>query len=364
MSVAASLLPELDDVIRHGSSVRRVHTLMRVAALFAATAENLRSEHVDLFDDVFCRLLAEVHTVSRIDLSKQLAPIDNAPPRTVRRLANDDEPAVAQAVLRQSRHLGDTELIGIARSKSQAHLLLLAGRSGISELVTDILLQRGNRDVLRALVDNATAQFSEGSLEVLIEEAASDNWLADKLVLRRDLPPRILRETLKHTSKAGQERLLATSNPELQEEIKRPLAMADRTAGSAEPRDYAAAETRIRQMRQSGTLDEAAVIDLASKSQYEETVAALASLCALPITVADRIVGGDRTDPILILCRSAGWSWPTARAIMGLMPSATGSTEQALDATYVNFERLSPTTAQRVLRFWQVHQWGNPAILA
>src|SRR5205807_1691127 len=157
MSIAASSLPELDDVIRHGSSVRRVHTLMRVAALFAATAENLSSEHVDLFDDVFCRLLAEVHADSRIDLSKQLAP-----------------------------------------------------------------------------VDNATAQFSEGSLEALIEEAASDNWLADKLVLRRDLPLRILRETLKHTSKAGQERLLAMANPELQEEIKRTLAMADRIAGSAE----------------------------------------------------------------------------------------------------------------------------------
>ncbi len=361
MSVAASLLPELEDVIRHGSSERRAHTLMRVATLFAVTAANLKSDHIDLFDDVFCRILNDVDIASRSELSGQLAGMDNAPPRTVRQLANDDDLAVAQAVLRRSRQLGDIELMGLARSKSQLHLLALAGRSEISELVTDVLLQRGSRDVLLALVENMTARFSEASLAALVEEAASDSRLADKLVLRGDLPPRMLRRLLHHTSKAGQERLLATAKPELQGEIRRTLGMADETEGSAEPRDYASAEARIRELRQSGTLDETAVVEFASKSHYQETVAALASLCAVPIPVADRILGGERTDPILILCKSAGWSWATVRAIMGLMPGAPAITEQALDATYVNFERLSPTTAQRVLRFWQVHQWENPA---
>jgi uncharacterized protein (DUF2336 family) len=360
MSVAASLLPELEDVIQHGSCERRAHALMRVAALFAVTAEHLKSDHIDLFDDVFCRLLDEVDIASRIDLATQLATIDNAPPRTVRRLVDDDEPAVAQGLLRQSRQLGDTDLIGLARSKSQGHLLALALRSAISESVSEILLERGNRDVRRALLDNKTARLSEASLAALIEEAASESWLADKLVLRGELSLRMLRELLHHASRSGKERLLARARPELQGEIRRALAMAD-NAGPVEARDYTGAEIRIREMRQSGTLDEAAVADLASNSCYAETVAALASLCAVPITVADRIVGGDRTDPILILCKSAGWGWATARAIVGLMPGAPEMTEQHLDATYVNFERLSAATAQRVLRFWQVHQWDNPA---
>jgi uncharacterized protein (DUF2336 family) len=347
MSAAASLLPELEDVIRHGSRERRAHTLMRVAALFAVTAENLNSDHIELFDDVFCRLVDEIDIASRIDLSKQLAPIDNAPPRTVLRLANDDEPAVAEAVLQCSRRLGDPELIELARKQSQGHLLALAGRGGISESLTHILVQRGGHDVLRVLVNNARAQFSDASLAALIEQAAGDDGLAEKLLLRTDLPPRLLRELLKHTPS--------------QDGIRRVPVMADQTERAAQPRDYTAAESRIREMRQSGSLDEAAVLELAGNSQYEETIAALASLCAVPISVADRIVGGDRSDPILILCKAAGWGWATARAIMGLMPGAPAVTEQALDAIYVNFERLSPTTAQRVLRYWQVHEWEHAA---
>jgi hypothetical protein len=35
-------------------------------------------------------------------------------------------------------------------------------------------------------------------------------------------------------------------------------------------------------------------------------------------------------------------------------PSAKGTSNHALDAAYGNFEKLSPSTAQRVVRFWQV----------
>ena len=37
-------------------------------------------------------------------------------------------------------------------------------------------------------------------------------------------------------------------------------------------------------------------------------------------------------------------------------PSAKGTSSQALDVAFANFERLSASTAQRVVRFWQVRQ--------
>ena len=67
-------------------------------------------------------------------------------------------------------------------------------------------------------------------------------------------------------------------------------------------------------------------------------------------------MGGDRPDPVLILCKSAGWGWPTVRAIIMARPGGKGASSQALDAAYSNFERLSPATAQRVVRFWQVRR--------
>ena len=59
---------------------------------------------------------------------------------------------------------------------------------------------------------------------------------------------------------------------------------------------------------------------------------------------------------MLILCKAAGYGWTTARAIIMARPSAKGTSNQALDAAFANFEKLSPSTAQRVVRFWQVRQ--------
>ena len=76
----------------------------------------------------------------------------------------------------------------------------------------------------------------------------------------------------------------------------------------------------------------------------------------MPIETADRLMGGDRPDPILILCKAAGYSWPTARGIIVVASQRQGHVEPALEAAFVNFEKLSSSTAQRVVRFWQVRR--------
>jgi len=76
---------------------------------------------------------------------------------------------------------------------------------------------------------------------------------------------------------------------------------------------------------------------------------------AVPVEVVDRLMNGERADPVLILSRAAGFGWPTVREIIGARPGAKPSS-QALDAAQENFERLTLATAQRVVRFWQVRQ--------
>jgi hypothetical protein len=41
------------------------------------------------------------------------------------------------------------------------------------------------------------------------------------------------------------------------------------------------------------------------------------------------------------------------RAIIAARPDGKATSSQILDAAFTNFERLSPATAQRVMRFWQ-----------
>jgi uncharacterized protein (DUF2336 family) len=356
----ASLIPELDDVIQHGSSAHRAETLRRITALFADGASRFNDDHVQLFEDVFHRLIGEVDTNARVELSQRLAPIDNAPRELVRRLAQDDDIAVARPVLKQSQRLEESDLVEIARAKSQAHLLAVSKRKGIAEPVTDILVRRGDREVLRSLAENLDAHLSDASFAALIDRSAQDGALAEKIGLRPDIPPRLFRDLLLETTQAIQQRLLASAKPEMQSEIRRVLAeVSDKAQARAAQRDYTAAERRIFELRQEANLDEASLAEFVKNEQYEELVAALASLCEVPIDVVDRLMASDRADPILILGKSVGWGWQTVKAIMTAMPDGHAMSSRDLDAAFANFERLSPTTAQRVMRFWQVQYWQH-----
>ena len=116
----ASLLDELQSTLAHGTVARRVETLRRVTDLFINGANDYSDEQVGLFDDVFQALIDHIETSAKMLLSNRLAPIDTAPPLTIRALAFDDVIEVAGPVLSQSTRLDDKTLIENARSKSQA----------------------------------------------------------------------------------------------------------------------------------------------------------------------------------------------------------------------------------------------------
>jgi uncharacterized protein (DUF2336 family) len=357
MAATASLIPELEEMLAHGTLEKRAETLKRITTLFLDGASRYNDDHVRLFDDVFTRLIAEIESKARAELSHRIAPLQNAPSEVVRELARDDDIAVAGPVLQQSPKLAEADLVSIAKTKSQAHLLAISGRTGIAEPVTDILVRRGDREVMHSVAGNRGAKLSEDSFTALVSQAETDNALAEKVGARPDIPPRLFRELLLKATEVVQQRLFASAKPETQAEIRRVLAKVSSEVGArAAPRDYTAAKKLVEEMRREGKLNEAALVEFAKASKYEETVAALAALCSVPIEVVDRLMGGERPDPVLILCKSAGWGWPTVRAIILSRPNAKGTSSQGLDNAFANFERLSASTAQRVMRFWQVRQ--------
>jgi uncharacterized protein (DUF2336 family) len=358
MAVTASRIPELEHVIAHGSPERRAETLTRITALFLAGAGSFNDDHVQLFDEVLSRFVAEIEAKVRTDLSLSLAPVGNAPAEVVRRLATDDDIGVAGPVLAQSRRLAESDLVAVAETKSQAHLLAISTRRGIAEAVTDVLVRRGNRDVLHSVAENRDARLSDKSILALLDRAEKDDELAQKVGLRADIPTRLFRDLMLKATEGVQRRLVATGKPEPKSENRRGLANVNTACAMDCAREYGAAQREIEALRLQDKLDEEALVALARKGQFEETVAALASLCTVPIEVVDRLMADDRPDPVLILGRSAGWGWATVKAILMARSmarlGAAQMSSQDLDAACSNYERLSPTAARRVIRFWQL----------
>jgi uncharacterized protein (DUF2336 family) len=355
MSAVPSLIPELEEIVQHGSPRRREQALRRITTLFLDGASLFNEDHVRLFDDVFNRLIDEIETKARAELSHHLAPLRNAPGELISRLAHDDDILVAGPVLRQSRRLAELDLLEIAETKSQAHLLAISGRSGIAETVTNVLVRRGDREVARSVAENRGALLSDASFTVLIARSDGDDVLAESVGQRPDIPPPLFRALLLRATAVVQQRLFASATPQGQAEIRSVLARVSNEIGiKAVPRDFREAQRTIATLRLRGELNEGQILDFAKNSQYNEMVAGLADLCAVPIDVVDRLMVGERPDPILILCKSMAWGWPTARAIIGARLGRKANSNQGLDTAYSNFERLTAATAGRVIRFWQM----------
>jgi uncharacterized protein (DUF2336 family) len=126
VNAGQSLIAELEDAIQSGSKDKRVETLRRITDLFVADSGRLSDQQIDVFDDVLGHLIKRIEAKALAELSRRLAPINNAPIDVVRRLARDDNIVVAEPILAVSARLSDNDLIDIANTKTRAHLLAIS----------------------------------------------------------------------------------------------------------------------------------------------------------------------------------------------------------------------------------------------
>ena len=68
-----------------------------------------------------------------------------------------------------------------------------------------------------------------------------------------------------------------------------------------------------------------------------------------------KVIEGHRADLVLIPCKAARLNWLTVEAILTRRPVKPRIDERTLNIACKDYDRLSVETAQRTLRFWQVH---------
>lgn len=354
MSGRESLFGDLDAAIQSGSSERRSAALRRVTDLFLCSADRLGEAELGLFDDVLGRLSEQIEAQARAELSQRLAGLEKTPARTVRGLAFDQEAAVAAPMLTTSNHLDADDLLELAKTRGQAHLLAISKRNQLDASVTEILVDRGDNDVVQSVSVNPGAEFSAVGMGLLAQRVENDDDLARRIGASR-VPPTVFRQLLYKATEAARERLLSSASSSNAKEIHRILGtMSTDIAGAVgAPRDYAQAEAAIGRLVRQRQLREESVHEFAEAQKTEEAVAALASLCGAPVDVLDRLLSSDRVDALLIPCKAAGFKWPTARAVMKLHANAGAATLTDFGPVFREYAKLSKDTAKRVLRFWQ-----------
>jgi uncharacterized protein (DUF2336 family) len=362
-ATSESLLDELQTTLAHGTVARRVETLRRVTDLFINGAVDYSDQQIGLFDDVFQCLIVHIETSAKALLANRLAPINTAPPLTIRALAFDDLIEVAAPVLSQSERLDDEALIEAARDKSQAHLMAISTRRVLSGAVTDVLVMRGNDAVIQSTVNNPGAEFSENGFTRLVNRAEGDDDLATCIGMRPTIPRHLYLKLLAKASATVRERLEA-AHPQRAEDVPTAVQEATRRARSAPSaitRDTAIAHALVKSLYEDGRLDEHQVASFAEAGKFDEANAAIAALASVPVSIAENMMVETRAEGVMILCKVSAMSWTTVRSIINMRDTLSGLEPSDLAACKATYERLRPSTAQQVLRFHRMQQTATPA---
>lgn len=348
-----AILNELEEALTHGSADRRTKTLRRVTDLFVFGSAHFSSDHVALFDGVFNHLIADVELSAREALAQRLAPVVNAPSSIIRQLALDEAISVAGPVLEKSPRLENVALVEAARTKSQKHLLAITKRTDIAETVTDVLVERGDREIALSAIKNQGAKFSETGYLRLVKRSEGDDELARSVGSRPEIRRQHFLKLLSTASNSVRAALEA-AHPEIADEIRSAVgdvAAAIQEKAAATSRSYAAARKHVEALQAKRVLSDSDVASFATAGKFEETAVALAMMCALPIDVIERVMVQDLEETILIVAKAIGLSWSTVKAVLKLCAGKSGVSEQALGRSLAVFSRLKQETAQQVVEF-------------
>src|SRR5258705_8930453 len=278
-----SVIDEVEATISTGSAEKRLETIKRVTDLFVSSAGSFNHEQIDLFGDLLERLIKtiEIRAIADVsarialaEMSIQLAPVGQAPSSVVRRLAMNDEIAIAGPVLTESARLSTEDLVEIAETKGEPHLLAVSGRWWLKEVITDALLARRYPAVSRRIISNPRARISAAGFALVVGQAESDPELAVETGVRVDLPSELRKQLLRSATEAVRSRLLSRAPPHLFEEIRSAIAAvaAGANRAMADVGDFTAATRFVARLKNNCGLNATTLFGFAKAREYEETV--------------------------------------------------------------------------------------------
>jgi uncharacterized protein (DUF2336 family) len=168
----------------------RATLMSAVSDLFFNKGEVLSDRERALMSDILRQIIHDVEMSVRRELANRLVEVRNAPHELVIALANDDI-EVAHPILIESEILHDTDLVEIIQHRTMQHQLAIAMRKNLSECVTEALVETGNSDVIKTMLENPNARMSKTTMEYLVEQAKRMDTYQNPLLRRPDLEPEL-----------------------------------------------------------------------------------------------------------------------------------------------------------------------------
>jgi uncharacterized protein (DUF2336 family) len=352
MNPIASLVVDIENSLGGDEGERRQVLLQRITGLFIDQAPDLNEEHISVFDEVILCLALEIEFAARIELSERLADLPRGPRRTIQNLAQDPEIAVARPVIERSPCISNEDLAEIAQKRPSEFLAALSNRLDLPATVTDILLTRGDEEIIQRIAQNNRQTLSPFGLRLLAERATNDMQLYRILRGRPDLALRhvgAILEAAKQRARAEMRDL--TERPDVLEralEVGAAALFINPSLLDGSEAKQSTLSPKI--VWPTWPTDHKRIANQIERGNLAEALTGIAYLADIPRDTVERAFASEQFDSILFIARAIDMEWVVFTALL-VAKEGRGLPKPIYDRAHTSFHALSISTARRVMHF-------------
>ncbi|MGQ0663748.1 MAG: DUF2336 domain-containing protein [Pseudomonadota bacterium] len=354
----AAELRELLALAQEATPPARERLAHEVGQLLVRQPEALSEVERGLAADILASLIREVEMPIRRALAVRLARAPRVPRALLTRLAND-EIEVARPILLESGLLEDDDLIEIVRQRTMQHRLAIAMRRQVSYAVSAALVEAGEDDVMRTLVENPNAPIARATLDFLVERSKTSSGLQAPLLHRHELEPEIAGRMYGWVSAALKRHIALNFDVDpayldraLEESLEEIIADHARAAALGD------ATTKLAEALAAGRLgDPSLLVRLVRAGEIALFEAAFAKFIRLPITLTRRMIYEPGARPLAVACRTCGFDKATFASLLLLSRQARPGDKSVdpdeIPSALAFFDAMTETKAQNILVRWR-----------
>ena len=329
-----------------------------IADLFVGNVSALSERERTLMFEILHQVVHDIEMTVRQTIAKELAALKDTPPELAAILANDDI-EVAYPILTQSEVLQDAQLIETIRNRTLEHQMAIAIRHTVSADVSDVLVEIGDQDVIRTLLENSGARISQATMAYLVEESSRVNTFQEPILRRHDLDPILAKRMFMWVSAALRKYIV--ENYKLEKSViddlleKVALQESGGNAHAREPQDKS--DDLVAELAEENAITPDLLISALRNGQVHLFVSMFRQLTELRHTLVTRILLEPGGEGMAIACKAVGIDQENFSLIFSLSRkvrpgSAKPLQEQTKEAEEF-YDRISEAAARGVLRHWR-----------
>lgn len=227
-------------LLSDSSPQARAQTTAKIAAQFDAAI--LSPAERAIAEDIFRALVKDTEVLVREALATHLKSTPDLPHDVALALARDVD-SVALPVIKFSEVLTDEDLIEILRGQEPTKQVAIAQRPGVSERVSDAVVDTENEVAVAQLIGNEGAVLSEDALDLVIDRYEDSGPIAESLARRPNLPPAISERVVAKLAERLQDYLVAKHD--LSPDIASTLILQARERATVTLIDYGSSDAEL-----------------------------------------------------------------------------------------------------------------------